>query len=449
MMQAVNNLLPLFHPLPRYTSYPPATYWNILNSIGYEDAIQKIEKEPLSLYFHIPFCDKRCLFCGCLTIPLKNEKIKESYVSYLKKEIVLFRKLLRSPSEVVQIHFGGGTPTSLNFELLSSLIEFTRSQFYFVDKIEMAIEIDPRTIHCPNDLQLLRKMGFNRISLGVQDFDPQVQNSIGRIQPKELIEKVFLWARDSFFDSINIDLIYGLPFQTIASFDQTLDTLLTMKPDRIALFSFAYVPQIRSHQNNLPIDRLPSLEEKIQIFYNAKERLEKEGYLSIGIDHFVKIQDSLAQAHLNQKLTRNFQGYDLGISSSLIGFGLSAISSLKEGYFQNTKDLDFYKKSIENDRLPITQGLILSDDDKIRQWVIHKIMCGYLLDKKSFFKKFSCDFDGYFQKEIDELNKTLHSSLFINSDESFDSTTLGKFFLRNLAHIFDAYQVKSGVIASA
>ncbi len=425
-------------PLPRYTSYPPANCWDSLSSFRYSQALANVKAEPISLYIHIPFCDKRCLFCGCFTIPSKNRNVKESYLEYLKKEISLFKSTCLQSVKVVQIHLGGGTPTSLSSECLHSLVKHIETEFDCAENRAVAIEIDPRTIHSREDLQKIRDLGFNRISLGVQDFDTNVQRAIGRIQPVDQVEQVVLWAKSMQFEGINMDLIYGLPYQTVTSFGQTLDTVIRMNPDRIALFAFAFVPEIRSHQENLPIDAFPSVDEKMKIFTYAKEMLEKAGYISIGMDHFCKPQDALALAYANQTLTRNFQGYDLGLAKSLVGFGVSAISSLQEGYFQNTKDLALYQHCIDENQLPIVQGYIFSGDDLIRKWTISKIMCGYILDKKQFLERFSLEFDEFFQKEIEELKKTIPNTYFVNRAGFFEVTNEGKFFLREISNIFDS-----------
>jgi oxygen-independent coproporphyrinogen-3 oxidase len=304
-------------------------------------------------------------------------------------------------------------------------------------KVAMAIEIDPRTISCRDDLQKLRDLGFNRISLGVQDFDENVQYAIGRIQPKELVERVLSWARSVGFDGINMDLIYGLPCQSVSSFSRTLDAVMQMEPDRIALFSFAYVPQIRSHQFGISTDNLPSLEEKAQIFVYAKERIQLSGYLSIGMDHFCKPHDSLAVAYMNRTLTRNFQGYDLGLCKTIVGFGMSSISAFQEGYFQNTKTLEEYQNLIDHEQLPSIQGYIFSEEDKIRKWVISEIMCWCEVDKKAFFENFSCDFDDVFQEELGELYRKIPGSFFENQEKILKITSSGKFFLRMISSIFD------------
>lgn len=435
----INELSQLVHSIPRYTSYPPSTYWESVCASHHLRAIQKLEEKdlPLSVYIHIPFCQKRCLFCGCFVIASKNVDVQKAYVTALKKEISLFAKKLRA--QVIQLHFGGGTPTTLSPDLMKSLVDHLFSCFDFEKEIEMAIEVDPRTINNKEDLLFLRRLGFNRISLGVQDLDPKVQAAIGRIHTKEKITTVYKWARESGFQGINIDLIYGLPYQTIDSFAQTIEDLLALSPDRIVLFSFAYVPNLKPHQQALDLSASPSLLEKQKIFDLARIKLIDAGYLAIGIDHFVKPQDTLANAYANQTMTRNFQGYDLGLSSTLIAFGISAISQFKEGFFQNVKDLNTYLSLLEKEIMPVCHGKILTEDDQIRGWVIRQIMCGYGIDKQIFYQKFRLIFDDYFAKELKHLHEHIPSILFIDDASKLYPTKEGMFFVRNLAHIFDFY----------
>lgn len=426
-------------PIPRYTSYPPASCWSSLDVDEHENALQNV-KGPISLYFHIPFCDKRCFFCGCFTTPSKNNNQKERYLEYLKKEASLFKKKTKNPIEIVHIHFGGGTPTSLSCQSLDDLVQHLKHEFCFAKNIEMSIEIDPRTISCFEDIKKLQDIGFNRVSFGIQDFDDKVQIAIGRIQPQDQVERVISWAKKINFSSINMDLIYGLPRQTLPSFSKTLDTLITMDPDRIALFSFAYLPELQTHQHKISINDLPSPEEKSQIFIYAKERIEKSGYLSIGMDHFAKSQDSLAQAYIHQTLTRNFQGYDLGLSKTLVGFGISSISAFQEGYFQNTKDITHYETHIDKSQLPIVRGHIFSDNDKVRKWTISRIMCGYSIDKKEFSALFNCDFDRFFEKELYKIHEKIPDQLLINTEHTLATTSAGKLFLQNIATVFSDIQ---------
>lgn len=437
-------LLVKYHKaLPRYTSYPTAPFWQELSPLLYHERLSSLREldTPLSLYFHIPFCKSMCLFCGCSVILNRLEEKEITYVNYLKKEIDLATSHLGKGKRVSQLHFGGGTPTKLSTQLLRDLWEKIQENFSIDSDAEIAIEIDPRTVFSEGEekLRALKKWGFNRVSFGVQDLDPRVQEAIKRHQSAEMSKKTFFLARELGFQGINIDLIYGLPHQSSLSFQKTVEELLLWRPDRVALFSFANIPWLKPHQKSIAAESLPSLEEKFTIYAASRKAFIEAGYIAIGMDHFALPEDELAIHYKAQQLQRNFQGYTVKRAEELLSFGVTAIGYTQGGYFQNLKDLNTYYQSIDNGLLPIHRGKILSEEDSLRKWVIHTLMCQFELDKAQFQTKFSHSFDTFFsaaQKELQELER---EGFLLNGKEKIVVQPLGELFIRNIASLFDGY----------
>lgn len=430
-------------PGPRYTSYPTVPEWSYeFQETDLRQALKKRQK-PLSIYFHIPFCAHRCLFCACHVIIDKNRRYVEDYLKYLQKEIELFSEYNETKPKVQQLHWGGGTPNFLNEEEMETLFVKILEHFELDSSAEIALEIDP-TVATKNQLNTIKKLGFNRLSMGVQDFDPRVQKWVERPQDfgetLELIEH----ARSLGFESINLDLIYGLPLQTVDSFSQTLSKVLRIHPERIALYSYAKVPWLKPHQKRMKDEYFPSLDEKFSIFQRARKILiEEGGYVSIGMDHFAKKEDSLAKSLKNQSLHRNFMGYTIQSCKELMGFGSSSISYIHSTYSQNKKSLREYYKDLDDGKFPVDRGCILSADDQARKWVIESLMCQFEIDYVEFKKNFHQDFPQYFSKELEQLEKFLDDNFLIIEEDRIRILEKGCLFIRNIAMQFDRYLKKA------
>lgn len=427
---------------PRYTSYPPAPIFS--TSFGpddYRDKIRKVESNPrgrdVSLYFHIPFCDTLCYFCGCTTIITKNQKRIDDYIVYLKKEIELLAPMLHRDRRIVQMHWGGGTPTYLSPDKIRELGTFIQKSFAFAADAEISIEVDPRDLLYEH-MKALRDVGFNRISLGVQDFDPRVQRAVNRNQSEFVTRRAVDWARGLGFTSLNVDLIYGLPLQTVQSFDTTLDKIIEIAPERIAVYNFAYVPWMKKHQRVIHQEDLPTPDVKIALLTRTIEKLTKAGYLYLGMDHFAKPDDELAISQSSRTLRRNFQGYSTKAGSDLYGLGMSAISHFGTYYSQNAKTLPEYSHSIEKGRFATVVGYQMTRDDEIRKEVIMRLMCDLRLEKEDFSRDYGIDFDEYFAESLKKLRPLIDDDLLVTDDE-FAVTAHGRLFLRNIAMCFDAY----------
>ncbi len=430
-------------PGPRYTSYPTAPQFN--NSFTAEKYLDEVirtnnQKNPphLSLYFHIPFCDTLCYFCGCNMIITRNrERIKE-YINYVKNEIDLLRSYIIEGRQVVQLHWGGGTPTHLNPDEINDLKKYINNNFTFFVEAEQGCEIDPRGL-TKEHLEALSNSGFNRISMGVQDFDENVQKAVNRIQPEDMTRQIVDWLRELKFQSINLDLIYGLPFQTVKSFSKTVDAIIDISPDRIAVFNYAHVPWLKKHMALINPEDLPVPEEKLQILKMTIEKLTSAGYLFIGMDHFAKPNDELAIALHDKKLYRNFQGYSTHAGADLLGFGITSISQIGKCYAQNTKkEIEYYNMLNENS-LPIERGYYLSDDDILRRYVITKIMCDFELDFSDVEKKYNIEFEKYFSSGLDSLKEFIEDNLVQIRDRKIIVTEMGRLLIRNIAICFDWY----------
>jgi oxygen-independent coproporphyrinogen III oxidase len=429
-------------PTPRYTSYPPAT--ELTESFNQEDfrnaiALSNQRQTPLSLYFHIPFCQSACYYCGCNIIVSNNKNIAIPYLEYLGREIQQTAKLISSERPVIQIHWGGGTPNYLTKEQLEIIWKNITSNFNISPNAEISIEVNPRYID-RDYLFFLRKLGFNRISFGLQDFDHKVQVTINRIQPDEMLFNVMHWMREAEFASINVDLIYGLPYQNLNSFQRTIQKTIELDPDRIAVFNFAYIPWVKPVQKNIPETALPVPQEKLEILQMTIEELTRSKYLFIGMDHFAKPEDELAKAQTKGYLQRNFQGYTTHSQAELFGFGVTSVSMLHEVYAQNNKQLKDYYQAIDAGMLPTYKGYKLNQEDILRRDVVMGIMSGRQIDKQEIEHKYKIYFDKYFAIEMQELLLLEDDGLVKLSNQFITITEIGRLLVRNIAVIFDSHK---------
>lgn len=435
----IKELLEMDVPIPRYTSYPTAPVWGPLEVASYKDALLHVQ-DGLSLYIHIPFCKTMCLYCGCSVILNRKKENEDIYVEYLLKEIALVAKTL-GKKKILQLHFGGGTPTKLTEEHFDQIMEALRSHFSFPEGSELAIEIDPRTVDEDDGKKLshLKRLGFTRVSFGVQDTDEMVQKAVKRYQSYDVTKKTFLKARHLGFDGINIDLIYGLPYQTTKTFQKTIEDILALSPDRIALFSYAKVPWLKPHQKAIKEEWLPASDEKFQIYVLARKAFIEKGYQAIGMDHFAKAQDSLSLARKEKTLSRNFQGYTVLDVQDLVGLGITSIGRVNGHYFQNAKDLQSYYQLLDTDTIPVLRGKLVSQDDTIRRWVIERLMCDFELKKNEFCALFDKSFDEYFKKELSRLLVFVEKGFVEIKSDGIFVTMSGELFIRNIASCFDWY----------
>jgi oxygen-independent coproporphyrinogen III oxidase len=427
-------------PGPRYTSYPTAPVWNenfrqaeLQNFYALADAADT----PVSLYMHLPFCESLCLFCACNVVIQKDKNAASPYLQSLKSEIDHVSRAVSRRREVVQFHWGGGTPTYLSPSQLEDLFGYTRERFSFARDAEIGIEVDPR-VTTNDHLEVLRKLGFNRLSMGIQDFTPLVQQTIHRVQPFELTRDLIQSSRQLGFDSINVDLIYGLPYQTAESFSETAERILQLVPDRIAMFSYAHVPWLRKQQGAFQ-GHLPEGMEKFHIFKAGIRAFTSAGYLYIGMDHFARPSDELALAQRERTLHRNFQGYTTKAGADLYGMGVSAISSVGAAYAQNHRGIAEYQSAVDADGAATMRGYHLNDDDLLRRAVITRLLCHAVILKPEIEAKFPIAFDDYFSRELAELAPMRDDGLILLSRDEIRVTPLGRIFIRNLAMPFDRY----------
>ena len=435
-----NLILKYNKAIPRYTSYPTAPEWsNDLTPTDYSVALKSLNKtEDVALYIHLPFCKSLCNYCGCHVIIRASNDKAQPYLDQLEKEIELAAFHLGSKRKVKQIHFGGGSPSFVSGEQFEHLMNQIFSKFDVIENAEIAIEADPRTVS-DEKLELYRSLRFNRISFGVQDLNENVQIEINRIQSVELIDSLVKKCRELGFKSVNLDLIYGLPKQTVENFQYTVNEIIKINPDRIALFGYAHIPWIKKHQNKMAESDLPEPNEKLAIFLKSRELFMEAGYAPIGMDHFAKPDDELAKAFNEKYLYRNFMGYAVENIQNIIGFGISSIGKIGDAFFQNVKTLKEYESHIENSILPIDRGMILSKDDILRQYVILCLMCQFELDKDHIEEKFGIDFDDYFSLELEDLPDLMIDGLLEVDNRKIHVTQLGRFFVRNIANVFDIY----------
>lgn len=388
-----------------------------------------------------------CLYCACSVVLNRDPVKEERYVESLLKEIESASKLLAPGTFVNQVHFGGGTPTKLSIEQLTRIVEALNRCFTIMPDAEVSMEIDPRTVVQDDGekLRCLRDLGFNRVSFGVQDTNEQVQEAVKRRQSYDMTKKTFLKARSLGFSGINIDLIYGLPCQTIDSFKTTVEQIIYLNPDRIALFSYAKVPHIKPHQKAIPDSLLPSTEDKFAIYKTAREGFIKSGYTAIGMDHFASKTDPLTERFKSKTLLRNFQGYTLYSGEDMLGLGLTSISFMSDGYFQNVKELTEYHRSISNDVLPLERGAVLTEEDHKRRYVINRLMCDFAVQKGAFKARFGIDFDAHFTKSLALLQEHIADGLVENRPDAVVVTNIGEMFIRNIASCFDEYLSKNHI----
>jgi len=435
-------------PGPRYTSYPTAPVWNeAYGPNDFEEAMQTAEtkRSPVSLYMHLPFCESLCLFCACNVIIRKDKSVTPPYLSVLKKEIDHIASRVSRDRQVAQFHWGGGTPTYLSPEQIQNLFEYTKERFNFAPDAEIGIEVDPRVTSRAH-LETVRKMGFNRLSMGIQDFKEDVQKAIHRIQPYEQTRDLIAVARELGFDSINVDLIYGLPYQTAESFAHTVEQIVGLSPDRIAMFSYAHVPWLKKQQGSF-VAHLPEGMKKFDIFRSGLLKFLEAGYLYIGMDHFAKENDELAVSQRNRTLHRNFQGYTTKAGADLYGMGITAISGIQETYAQNHRDLPSWEKAVQERGIATMRGYHLSQDDIIRREVISRLLCHTVIVKDEISKQFGINFDEYFAPELEHLKMPQEDGLVVINDKEIRTAWLGRIFIRNLAMVFDPYLEKQQLAA--
>jgi oxygen-independent coproporphyrinogen-3 oxidase len=428
---------------PRYTSYPTAPMFHAgTDSSVYADTLKKVANEdaPLSLYIHIPFCNTVCYYCGCSKIVTKKYERSAPYLELLFKEIDAVADLVGNHRPVTQLHFGGGTPTFLNDQEIRLLMGKLRERFQFVsdDIAEYSIEMDPREC-TPETVATLRDVGFNRMSMGVQDFDPIVQKAVNRIQSKEVTLNVLNDARREGFKSMNIDLMYGLPHQTVETFDTTLDQIIEFSPDRIALFNYAHLPKMFMPQRRIDESAMPTAQEKLNILEHSINKLIDAGYVFIGMDHFAKPTDELTIAQQEGKLYRNFQGYSTQADCDLIGLGLTSIGYVGGSFFQNQKEMDDYETAINDHGLAVFRGYTLSEEDHMRRAVIMRLMCDFSLEFASFEKEFDLVFNQHFADSLADLKEMEADGLLTLSNEGLTVLPAGRLMIRNVAMVFDEH----------
>lgn len=433
---------------PRYTSYPTAPEWS--DNVGAEKGIEVLRENQetrgdvaLSLYVHLPFCHKLCYYCGCNMQVTKDEDLVSRYLRALEREISLVAQQIdTSRRKVVQIHWGGGTPTFLNSEQITRVYRALTNAFELVPDAEVSIEVHP-PVTTFEQLETLRSLGFNRISMGIQDFDPAVQAAVNRIQPFEQTRDLIAKARELGFLSVNTDLMYGLPLQSVERFKETLRLVEQLRPDRIALFNFAYLPWLKPHHKLIKEENLPPADEKIAIFESAIDSLIRQGYKYIGMDHFALPDDELSIAQAERTLRRNFMGYTTCADSDLLAFGVTSISDLDAAYLANAKKIDEYMELLNQPVLPTQRGMVLSADDRLRRDVINRLICHCYLDKAEIERLHGIDFDSYFALELPKLLPLAEDGLLEIQDRALKVTPRGQLLLRNICMVFDTYLTNS------
>lgn len=429
-------------PGPRYTSYPTAVEFHAgFTEADYEArlaAADRLAEAPLSVYIHLPFCAERCLFCGCHVLVSPDQAKAARYLDLLLQEIDLVAERLPHRRAIAQLHLGGGTPTYHSPAELDRLLRGLFNRFSPLPGAEIAIEVDPR-VTTDAHIDTLADLGFNRISMGVQDFSPEVQQAVQRIQTEAETRRLVERARARGFTGTNIDLIYGLPLQTPAGFERTVEAVIDMGADRIAVYSFAFVPWIRPHQKKLDEHQLPNREVKFAIFALARERFLSAGYEPIGMDHFARPDDELAVARREHRLRRNFQGYTVIPADDVLGLGISAIGDVRGAYIQNQKQLRLYREALQSGRLPVERGVARTADDDVRRTVIHELMCNFALDVPDIERRHRIEFKSYFAEDLRRLAVHAGEGLVTITPQRIAATPVGELFVRNLAVCFDRY----------
>ena len=433
-------------PGPRYTSYPTAVEFS--EDFSYDEYIKKLTEQssdkPLSLYFHLPFCRSACYFCGCNVVFTSKEDKKERYIKYLKKELAILQNYIDTKRNVIQLHFGGGTPTFFSAKQLEEIIKAIKSVFPNWSKdAEVSCEIDPRFLSREH-MSVLAESGFNRVSFGVQDFNERVQQAVHRIQSFEETKRAVDLAREYGMQSVNIDLIYGLPYQTLESFKKTLELTLQLDPDRLAVFNYAHVPWLKKTMRKIDETTLPTPDVKLAILKYTIDFFTSNGYKMIGMDHFAKPEDELFQAIKKGELHRNFQGYTTKAGADLIGIGLTSIGEGEDYYAQNFKEMSAYEEAIDAGKLPYHRGVVLNEDDKIRKAVIMELMANFKLDISRIEKEFGIDFKEYFADALQALKEFEEQDLVKVSDKAIEVSETGTLLIRNIVMPFDAYMKRHG-----
>jgi oxygen-independent coproporphyrinogen-3 oxidase len=435
----------LSKPGPRYTSYPTADRFR--DDFGYRDYLQAVAglrtrggAKPLSIYLHIPFCDTVCYYCACNKIVTKNRDKAAVYLGYLKREIDMQGMLFAGINRIEQLHFGGGTPTYLSDAQMGDLMAHLRRKFEFApDEVgEYSIEVDPRTVSRER-VHSLRRQGFNRISLGVQDYDEQVQRAVNRVQPEAETQAIIDAAREAGFRSVSIDLIYGLPKQDVMTMAQTLSKVIQASPDRIAIYNYAHLPHLFKPQRRILDADLPSADAKLDMLGLCIRRLTEAGYVYIGMDHFARPGDDLAVAQRQGRLHRNFQGYSTHADADLVACGVSAIGAVGATYSQNAKTLEEYYDRIDNNELPIQRGIELTMDDVLRRSVIQMLMCQFELSVGALEQAFPIVFADYFARELEQLHTLAADGLLVIGPEYLSVSLKGRLLIRNICMVFDRY----------
>ena len=428
---------------PRYTSYPTvAQFHTSITEQDYQRWAQHSNEDPiprpLSLYFHIPFCDTVCFYCACTKVVTKNHGRAVRYLDYLDKEMALHAGLFDPDRKVEQLHWGGGTPTFLDNDEIRRLMDMTGRHFSLLDDDsgEYSIEIDPRSVD-ESKLRVLREVGFNRISLGVQDFNPDIQKAVNRIQDENITRGVLDTARGLGFKSVNMDLIYGLPLQTVATFTDTLQRTIRMSPDRIAVYNYAHLPERFKPQRRINETDLPSAQAKLDILQQTIHLLTDAGYVYIGMDHFAKPDDELTLAQKNGTLHRNFQGYSTHVDCDLIGIGMSAIGRVCDNYHQNVRDLDQYYELLDAGHLPLERGIELEPDDLLRREIITQLMCHFMLDIRALEARWHIDFMEHFSNEHEALLGMQDDGLLSITEDTLHILPAGRLLVRNICMVFD------------
>jgi oxygen-independent coproporphyrinogen-3 oxidase len=431
-------------PGPRYTSYPTALEFS--EDFAYKEYLDYLKSgtNKLSIYVHLPFCRSACYFCGCNVVFTSKEEKLSSYIEYLKKEIDILARDIDTSREVIQFHFGGGTPTFYKAFELDEIVSYIKSKFpNWSSDAEISCEIDPRFFN-EEQMRVFKSHGFNRISFGVQDFDPKVQKEIHRIQPYDITQKAVDLAREYGIESINVDLIYGLPYQTFESFKDTLALAYKLNPDRLAVFNYAHVPWLKKTMRKFDETTLPTPDVKLEIFSHTIEFFEDNGYRMVGMDHFAKPEDELFTAIAKGELHRNFQGYTTKGGANLVGIGLTSIGEGVGYYAQNTKDMAKYEEAIDSGRLPFERGVKLTADDMIRQAVIMELMANFSIDIKRVEKEHNISFKEYFGDALGALEEFVAEGLVSIDGDKISVSDTGTLLIRNIAMPFDAYMGKYG-----
>jgi len=428
-------------PGPRYTSYPTApVFTDAFTDADYIALLSDPARKdvPLSLYFHIPYCESVCYFCACSVIYTRNRQKVDPYLELVLKEMDLLKQQIDPSRRVDQLHWGGGTPTFLTPDRMDAFYSAIKERFDFNPDAEISIELDPREV-TEEHIAVLRKHGFNRASLGIQDVNPDVQQAINRVQPIETVIDVYRTIREQGFDGVNFDLIYGLPLQTEDSFDATIDTVIDLHPNRISLFNFAYLPHLKRHQSKIDATALPDTETRLAIFARAVNRFTDAGYVYVGMDHFALPEDELVVAQKNGTLHRNFQGYTTRGGCDLLGIGVTSIGELNNGYAQNHKKVDLYTAALNEGRLPIERGYVRTRDDTIRHRVIMELINHFQLDIPAIEKELDIDFQTYFRDELPGMETFVDDGLVVMTPKKIDISYQGRFVIRNICMVFDAY----------